>query len=331
MENPLFSPGDYSGSKTLVDGTPPAGDKLYAAHINELREAINNLSVFNVKDYGAVGDGITDDTAAINDCIAAASATGRFISVFFPANSTYLISDTIEVPNTVAIIGADKASTWIKTNLNIPMLKYDLDIYGSYYFNEIRGLTFSGQNIVGTKTSNVAILIVGTGNDYFSHIDIHDLRFYITYTAIHVIKTTNVGGENHHDWNNYHDLDIMCNGYGIKLDYGTGTGCHYFNVRADCGISCLEIGGSGDVNCGDVLISGWHTATAINAIKIRGPATAYNERFTILNCQFDAGVVHAVDFDNIGRFKIMCINLAGAPTDYVLTNCANYTIEHTDY
>lgn len=43
-------------------------------------------SLANVMDYGAVGDGVTDDTAAIQ----AALDTGN--SLFFPADSTYLVS-----------------------------------------------------------------------------------------------------------------------------------------------------------------------------------------------------------------------------------------------
>lgn len=48
--------------------------------------------VFNVKDYGAVGDGSTDDTTAIGNAIdAAITARGK---LYFPA-SIYVISDTI--------------------------------------------------------------------------------------------------------------------------------------------------------------------------------------------------------------------------------------------
>src|SRR5690606_13557261 len=48
---------------------------------------------FNVKWFGAVGDGITDDTSAIN---AALTAAGRDNTVYMPS-STYLVSDPIRV------------------------------------------------------------------------------------------------------------------------------------------------------------------------------------------------------------------------------------------
>lgn len=45
---------------------------------------------FNVKSYGATGDGTTDDTTAVQDAEAAAFAAGGF--VYFPAGGTYLVS-----------------------------------------------------------------------------------------------------------------------------------------------------------------------------------------------------------------------------------------------
>jgi hypothetical protein len=57
-----------------------------------------NAGVLNVRDFGAKGDGVTDDTAAINEAIAASTPTpntgdfwGQAKIVFFPAG-TYIIS-----------------------------------------------------------------------------------------------------------------------------------------------------------------------------------------------------------------------------------------------
>lgn len=50
-------------------------------------------AVYNVRDYGAVGDGVADDTAAIQATIDAANNLG---SVFFP-DGTYKITDTLSV------------------------------------------------------------------------------------------------------------------------------------------------------------------------------------------------------------------------------------------
>jgi hypothetical protein len=51
--------------------------------------------VLNVQTFGAVGDGVTNDAAAINSAAASAAASGR--DVYFPAG-TYNITDTITTP-----------------------------------------------------------------------------------------------------------------------------------------------------------------------------------------------------------------------------------------
>ena len=59
-----------------------------------------NQQVFNVKDYGAVGNGSDDDTDAINDAIAAAAArTYKGGTIYFPAG-TYKFISTLVITNT---------------------------------------------------------------------------------------------------------------------------------------------------------------------------------------------------------------------------------------
>ena len=57
--------------------------------------------VVNVKDFGAVGNGVTDDTSAIQ---AAINSATPFHAVFFPLG-TYIISSTINMPTTSNISG----------------------------------------------------------------------------------------------------------------------------------------------------------------------------------------------------------------------------------
>jgi len=60
-----------------------------------------NLNEYNVKDFGATGNGSTDDTSAIQAAINAAPAGS---TVFFPAG-TYLVSSTIQLVAVLAYIG----------------------------------------------------------------------------------------------------------------------------------------------------------------------------------------------------------------------------------
>jgi hypothetical protein len=54
------------------------------------------------QDYGAAGDGVTDDTAEINSALTAAASTGA--TVLLPAN-TFLISSPLTVPSNVVLAG----------------------------------------------------------------------------------------------------------------------------------------------------------------------------------------------------------------------------------
>jgi hypothetical protein len=87
--------GVTSGSATcnITVNTAPApppvtssGDVVYPS---------GTAGIYNVRDYGAKGDGVTDDTAAIRAAMAAAFGRGsRYNTIYLP-NGTYVVSDTL--------------------------------------------------------------------------------------------------------------------------------------------------------------------------------------------------------------------------------------------
>ena len=70
--------------------------------------------MISVKDYGAKGDGLTDDTADINLALTAASIGGGG-EVLFPAGN-YLITQEITIPNGVSLLGESGAPAFIEVN-----------------------------------------------------------------------------------------------------------------------------------------------------------------------------------------------------------------------
>lgn len=86
------------------------GNKFTATNVEDALSELNNKiatnlnEMYNVKDFNAKGDGVTDDTTAIQNAVNACSEAGGGI-VFIPAGK-YYISTTITIPSGVYIAGA---------------------------------------------------------------------------------------------------------------------------------------------------------------------------------------------------------------------------------
>ena len=146
------------GGSALV-GYLPAGTGAVATTVQDkLRESVS------VKDFGAVGDGVTDDTAAIQAAINANAASGG--TILFPAG-TYKITSSLTWYNAVSankpgisFIGEGRDSTILKSYIaNGPLLdirgtkSFASGGSGSLFFNGggIYGIQFDGTNATGTS------------------------------------------------------------------------------------------------------------------------------------------------------------------------------------
>lgn len=93
-----------NGVKTFA-GTidvPTPTDPTNATTKDYVDSLVTGSLVYNVKDYGAVGDGTTDDQSAIQDTIDAAEAAGGI--VFFP-QGTYIVSDAPQITTGNIVVG----------------------------------------------------------------------------------------------------------------------------------------------------------------------------------------------------------------------------------
>jgi hypothetical protein len=118
--------------------------------------------VINVFDYGAKGDGITDDTAAIQAAIIAAGA-GNGNTVFIPAG-TYICSAPIDMAKYVTLQGAGQIATtlkWNTTGIGIRMISP---------INASTGVFISIRDIglQNTNASNVNGGFVDVGGTYLN-------------------------------------------------------------------------------------------------------------------------------------------------------------------
>lgn len=106
-----------------------------------LKNKVKLNDIVNVKDFGAVGDGVTDDTAAMT----AAMAASTVVSV--PAG-TYKITSTLAVPNNTVLYGAGRGNTKLSHAFNGDMMTLG-DYAGlSGLWLDGQGGTYTGQGVV---------------------------------------------------------------------------------------------------------------------------------------------------------------------------------------
>lgn len=140
------------------------GNVLVGGSSVTLQSVLSGLATlyFNVKsaDYGAVGDGVTNDATAIQAAVTAAHAAGGGI-VFFP-RGTYLINSTITVPSTVSFLGVGPAGSIISTPTGATAFTMSA---ATTFFTSIEGLRFNVNSNYGVDVSANRLLRIT--NCYF--------------------------------------------------------------------------------------------------------------------------------------------------------------------
>jgi len=130
---------------------------------------IDKMGIINVKSYGSKGDGVTDDTIAVQNALNAAGTAGGGI-IYFP-KGTYLISN-IEYSANCIFVGACKNCTTIEhiANTNDNAIERSGVLRGNIGFYN---LTFDGNKDNQTTRNNFLYLIA-------SRVDIENCIFQNT-------------------------------------------------------------------------------------------------------------------------------------------------------
>lgn len=192
----------WSGSAWVIDGqyvSPPGGSRT----VTNTTTYLANNAVFNVKDFGAKGDRVTDDTVAIQATITAAQAYIPSINVYMPQSPVvflpageYSTTASLLITAPIRVMGSGaQQSVLYPTTPNLPCLIIDLPVAQSTYIVfEVDHVGIVGLNPFSNySTQDLADGIQVTGvSDVTSHI--HDVRI-VSMTG-HGVNLAKFGNSN---------------------------------------------------------------------------------------------------------------------------------------
>jgi hypothetical protein len=280
----------------------------------------------SVKDFGAVGDGTTDDTAAIQLAVTAAAAAGRGIQL--PVGN-FKMTATVTSSTFVPVLGLSESLSKLTFTHNGPCFEYNNSIIGVY--GTSGQLTIVGPGVPGTNTSACFMRWVGSAGLAFC-------RFQnITATSLYTVFKSDIpailGGAGYRgdiNWCTFQEINTRATvKHGIIFNQGSGTGNAWIGGKPSIGVaggSVIEALGPTDasrgglgVNVGDIVIANVHCISETgetpgshtSALLRVGPDTTYRSRIGLYGCQFDAQMDKPLDLSTTGSTTYSDIRVIG--------------------
>lgn len=186
--------------------------------------------IYSVKDYGATGDGVTDDTTAIQSAI---TATPKGCTVFFPPG-IYKITSALTVTKPMVILGAgagqilegystpDNGSYILQTNTAVMAFKLVAGL-NNYAFGQygVCGVHFQDLCIQGASAASKIVACIGVdtsinGGDF--HIRGNSVTRCNLRYAVDALNFTGIAY-----LNNFYQTNFLFSTRGVKIARGTAS------------------------------------------------------------------------------------------------------------
>ena len=151
----------------------PDSDMLFNIGGNMRKKALANVNGFyNLKWFGAVGDGVTDDTNAIKAAMEEIPKGGQL----FAPQGTYIITDTIKRAGSLTLIGVgSRGDGAAPTRFQLPAgVNLNMFEFGDRVNNIAESFWLQGFTARGTETSGVSYDLIQLHN-YIRHSNVIDV------------------------------------------------------------------------------------------------------------------------------------------------------------
>jgi hypothetical protein len=153
------------GYKDAPTNPAPVGQEAKYVRLADVNGLLDHTSGWvNVKSYGAVGDGTTDDSAAIQ----AAIAGGTGGQVHFPAG-IYRVTSTLAVPADTRLSGVNQRKSIIRKGFSGTLLTLADGAGFSTLSLEGQGATYTGRGVVMSGTAGRQSVSHARVIDFESH------------------------------------------------------------------------------------------------------------------------------------------------------------------
>lgn len=321
-----------SANTTYVDGlnikTVGSGTSVYNLGIDvggNVITNINQINGYNVKDYGLLGDGITDDSAALNTLLNTTAPTGS--TIYFPPGN-YIINTPVIVLDKQFFWDGAFATIIANSNGRICDISSTTDLASKWKFtNLIFKGTGSGSNQYGFYFS------ANSGSFVFDNCSFDDFGGGGVAVA-NTNNSTSLGGL--FNGCKFYDNIIGIDASLSRAEYLQIIGCDFFTNGT--GIIC---------NSGNILINGCNInyntigISLLNGVNdSHGIISSNNINHNTTNLSIN-GISYGMTFSNNnfyqGNFSIInspSVKFIGGIIDlasYTLTNNSDLSFEHVTF
>jgi len=236
------------------------------------------LPVFDVKAYGAIGDGVTDDTTAIQSAINACQNSGG--TVFFPLG-IYLITNLLIQYNNVSLLGVGWGSVIQSSVANYALISVADGVSGL----EVAHLKLKDSGTFSAPLRGPGQLFINPNGTTSGVRGTHVHHVWFSASALCGISGNYIIDSHFH--HNYFKSDSGAFGeHGVYLSNGSQNVIVDHNVMISAGTSNgagVKVNASSNNTTSDIVIDGNTVSGFLNGIMVASPSSAVIPRLVISN------------------------------------------------